>query len=86
MARKQVLVQLDEELLTQLDREAKRSKVSRSELIRRALNRWFDAREIAKLERQHQDGYRRMPEDEEELAVLDAFARLAAEDMPPYEA
>jgi metal-responsive CopG/Arc/MetJ family transcriptional regulator len=85
MARKQVLVQLDDELVTQLDREAKRSKISRSELIRHALNRWFEAREIARLERRYEEGYRRMPETAEELAVTEALARRAAEDWPPYE-
>ena len=85
MARKQVLVQLDDDLIARLDRDAKRSKVSRSELIRNVLNAWFQARETARLEWQYAEGYRRMPETAEERAVSEALARIAAESWPPYE-
>lgn len=82
VARKQVLVQLDDNLLAQLDREAKRSKISRSELIRRALNGWLDARDIARAERQQRQSYLRYPEDPVMTATL---GRIAAEMAPPYE-
>jgi metal-responsive CopG/Arc/MetJ family transcriptional regulator len=82
MARKQVLVQLDDQLIAQLDREAKRAKVSRSELIRRALGAWFEARHTARLERQYREGYRRIPEDP---ILGETLARIAAENALPYD-
>jgi metal-responsive CopG/Arc/MetJ family transcriptional regulator len=82
MARKQVLVQLDDRLVKRLDREARRNKVSRSEFIRSVLNRWFDARETARLERQYREGYRRIPEDP---VWTETLGRIAAEMAPPYE-
>lgn len=85
MARKQVLVQLDDDLVAELDRAAKRSKVSRSELVRGALKAWLTAKETARLEWRHAEGYRRMPETAEERAVTEALARVAAESWPPYE-
>lgn len=78
-------MQLDDELLAQLDREARRSKRSRSELIRRAVKGWFDAQRIARLEREHAEGYRRIPDDDDP-AWSEALVRLAAEVAPPYDA
>jgi metal-responsive CopG/Arc/MetJ family transcriptional regulator len=62
--RKQVLVQLDDELVAELDRWAAREKVSRSELIRRAV-----AAHLRDLDRQEQDrttveAYQRVPDSE----------------------
>jgi metal-responsive CopG/Arc/MetJ family transcriptional regulator len=82
VARKQVLVQLDDQLIAQLDREAKRAKVSRSELIRRALGAWFEARHVARLERQYREGYQRIPEDP---VLGETLARIAAENALPYD-
>lgn len=83
MARKQVIVQLDDELVAQLDQAARSARVSRSELIRRMIAAWFDARRIARLDREYAEGYRRFPED---AALGESLARLAAENAPPYEA
>jgi metal-responsive CopG/Arc/MetJ family transcriptional regulator len=62
--RKQVLVQLDDELVAELDRWAAREKVSRSDLIRRAV-----AAHLSDLDRQEQDrttveAYERVPDSE----------------------
>jgi metal-responsive CopG/Arc/MetJ family transcriptional regulator len=62
--RKQVLVQLDDELVAELDRWAAREKVSRSDLIRRAV-----AAHLSDLDREEQDrttveAYERVPDSE----------------------
>jgi metal-responsive CopG/Arc/MetJ family transcriptional regulator len=83
MARRQVIVQFDDKMLAQLDREARRAKQSRSEVIRRAVGAWFEARKTARLEREYVESYRQFPE---EPVISEALIRLAAEGMPPYEA
>ena len=62
--RKQVLVQLDDDLVAELDLRAARDEVSRSELIRRAV-----AAHLRDLDRQEQDrttveAYGRVPDSE----------------------
>jgi metal-responsive CopG/Arc/MetJ family transcriptional regulator len=79
MARKQVIVQLDDELVGELDRAAKERGVSRSELIRRAARMLIQYLEERELDRRHEEGYRRLPEDAE---LVEAFTRLAARNWP----
>ena len=79
MARKQVIVQLDDELVRGLDRAAKERGVSRSELIRRAARMLIQYLEEGELDRRHEEGYRRVPEEPE---LVEAFTRLAAENWP----
>ncbi len=79
VARKQVLVQLDDELVRELDRHAERLGVSRSELIRRAAAALLTAFEEAEAERLMVASYRRHPEDPSEFA---AFERVALEAWP----
>jgi metal-responsive CopG/Arc/MetJ family transcriptional regulator len=67
MARKQTLVQLSEELLELLDREAARRNVSRSALIREAIEQHLDTERRAEIGRRIVEGYRRIPQTEEEL-------------------
>lgn len=79
MARKQVLVQLDDELVAELDRRAKKGGTSRSELIRRAI-----AAHLRDLDWEEKDqimieAYRRMPEDP---AEDEAYLKLAMEAWP----
>ena len=77
IARKQTLVQLTDELVDLLDREAIRRGVSRSALIREAIEQHLhDARE-AEIDRQIVEAYTRMPQTEEELE----WADMAAEEM-----
>jgi metal-responsive CopG/Arc/MetJ family transcriptional regulator len=72
IARKQTLVQLTDELVELLDREAVRRGMSRSALIREAVEAHLhDARE-AEIDRQIVEAYTRMPQTEEELAWADA--------------
>jgi metal-responsive CopG/Arc/MetJ family transcriptional regulator len=63
MARKQVLVQLDDNLLQELDEAAEVAGVSRSLLMRKAARMYLDAIGEAELDRQHAESYRRIPED-----------------------
>lgn len=81
MARREVLVQLEDHLVERLDQLAKRAGVSRSELIRRGAAAVLEADELAQQDRQLVDAYRRMPPD---TALLDASIRLAAENVPGW--
>jgi len=81
MARKQVIVQLDDRLVRDLDREAKKRGVSRSELIRRAATAFLEAVDEAEAERKMIEAYRRIPDD------IDpdwdrALMQIAAENWP----
>jgi metal-responsive CopG/Arc/MetJ family transcriptional regulator len=80
MARKQTLVQLSEELLELLDREAARRNISRSALIREAIEQHLDAERRAEIGRQIVEGYRRIPETEEEMAWAEASGREMLEE------
>lgn len=74
MARKQVLVQLDDELVARLDSAAQAMDRNRSELIREALAAYLDGgREVAWDARTIR-AYLDFPEDP---AELEAFARIA---------
>jgi metal-responsive CopG/Arc/MetJ family transcriptional regulator len=79
MARKQVIVQLDEQLLRDLDREARARGINRSELLRRAAAVYLEASREAADERQMIEAYRRDPEDETDTAL---YTRLAIENWP----
>jgi metal-responsive CopG/Arc/MetJ family transcriptional regulator len=81
VARKQVIVQLDDRLVHSLDREAKRRGVSRSELIRRAATAFLDALDEAEAERQMIEAYRRIPDDVDP-AWDHAVMQIAAENWP----
>ena len=62
VARKQVLVQLDDALVRDLDVRAKRAGVSRSELIRRAIAAHLRDIDWAEQEQAAVESYRRTPE------------------------
>ncbi len=81
MARKEVLVQLDDDLVRRLDELAADRGVSRSELLRRGALAVLDAAEIVESDRQLVDAYRRQPQDP---TVVVAAARLAAETAPEW--
>jgi metal-responsive CopG/Arc/MetJ family transcriptional regulator len=75
MARKQVLVQLDDALVQRLDRSAGALDLNRSELIREALGAYLDACEEAAWDARTVRAYLEIPED---LTELEGFQRLAA--------
>lgn len=75
VARKQTLVQLTDELVYALDREAVRTGKSRSALIREAVEAHLYDEVEAEISRQIVDGYTRMPQSEEEVRFGDWAAR-----------
>ncbi len=81
VARKEVLVQLDDELVAGLDRLAAERGTSRSELVRRGILAILQAAELADADRALQDAYRRVPPDP---GLVEAAGRLAAETTPDW--
>ena len=81
MGRRQVLVQLDDELVGRLDRLAAAAGLSRSELLRRGALAVLEAAETAEADRQLVDAYRRQPQDP---TIVQAAARLAAQTAPEW--
>lgn len=81
MARKQVIVQLDDKLVSQLDKAAVQDGVSRSELLRTAALALLEARRIRKLERKLQESYRLTPQDP---VLIETARRLAAKTAPRW--
>ena len=81
MARKEVLVQLDDELVRRLDELAARMGVNRSELVRRGATALLEAADEARADRELQAAYRRIPQDP---ALVKAARRLAARTAPEW--
>jgi len=81
MSRREVLVQLDDDLVERLDEIAQRTKVSRSELLRRAAQSVIAADARAQADQRLIEGYTRYPPDP---LLLRASERLAAETAPEW--
>lgn len=81
VARRQTLVQLTDEIVSELDALAARDNRSRSELIRQAIEELLHAEREREYDRQIVEGYTRMPETEEEME----WARSATFDFGPDE-
>ncbi len=81
MARKQILVQLDDKLVAELDKAARQDGVSRSELLRTAATALLEARRVRKLEHRLIDAYKRVPQDP---VLIETARRLAAENAPDW--
>ena len=81
MARREVLVQLDDELVARLDHLAKRTGVSRSELLRRGARAILEADEWAQADKRLIEGYTKYPPDP---VLLETSRRLAAETAPEW--
>ena len=81
MARREVLVQLDDALVERLDRLAEQQGTNRSELLRRGAAAVLEAAEQAEADRVLQDAYRRLPQDP---AIVSAASRLAAHSVPEW--
>ena len=77
VARRQVLVQLDDALVDRLDRAASALELNRSELMRRAVDAYLEACEEAGEDARTIAAYIRVPEDPEELAAFEALALQA---------
>jgi metal-responsive CopG/Arc/MetJ family transcriptional regulator len=71
VARKQVLVQLDDELIQRLDRLVATLDTNRSDVIRRAVTAFLRAADDAKADVEYVEAYLRIPEDPREFAGLE---------------
>ncbi len=74
-----VQIVLDEELLGVADRVARKSKVSRSALVRQALREYLQKLHLREQERRDREGYERYPDTPGEL---DAWERVAVWPWP----
>lgn len=81
MGRREVLVQMDDDLVSRLDHLATEKGTNRSELIRRGAIAVLDAEDLRQADLQLQAAYRRTPQDP---AIVAAAARLAAETSPEW--
>lgn len=81
MARREVLVQLDDDLVHRLDQLADAEGISRSELLRRGAAAVLEAADQRDADRMLRDAYRRVPQDP---VLLLSARRLAAETVPEW--
>jgi metal-responsive CopG/Arc/MetJ family transcriptional regulator len=81
MARREVLVQLDDDLVDRLDRLAAERGTSRSDLLRRGAVAVLDAEDLREADDELRESYRRYPQDP---AIVDVAARLALQTVPPW--
>ena len=81
MARREVLVQLDDELVEQLADIAKLRGTNRSELLRRGARAVIEAEELAAADAELREAYRRQPADP---ALVQSAVRLAARTVPSW--
>jgi metal-responsive CopG/Arc/MetJ family transcriptional regulator len=81
MSRREVLVQLDDELVAQLDGLAARLGTNRSELLGRGAQAVITAEELAEADRELVAAYRRQPADP---ALVQCARRLAAQTAPAW--
>lgn len=81
MPRREVLVQLDDELVARLDGLAKSLGTNRSELLRRGAQAVLAAEDFAAADRDLVAAYRRQPVD---AALVLSARRLAASTAPSW--
>jgi metal-responsive CopG/Arc/MetJ family transcriptional regulator len=81
MSRREVLVQLDDDLVARLDRVASERGTNRSELLRRGAMAVLEADELRGADLELQAAYRRIPQDPD---LVQAAARLAADTVPEW--
>jgi len=81
MPRKQVLLQLDDDLVERLDELADRMDVSRSEVLRRGALAVLEAARIDEAERALVAAYQRRPQDP---ALVATTGRPVAETVPEW--
>jgi hypothetical protein len=81
MSRREVLVQLDDDLVSRLDHLASERWTSRSERLRRGAIAVLDAADLRRTDGELRDAYRRTPQDPD---VVQVASRLAAATMPEW--
>jgi metal-responsive CopG/Arc/MetJ family transcriptional regulator len=79
MARQQTLVQLSDELVAALDQRAARRGVSRSRLIREAIQDYLMRDADAAIDAAIVDGYTRIPQEDDPWAYAEAIESIRAE-------
>ena len=82
MARKQVLVQLTEELVSKLDELAGQTGLSRSAMVRDAVERYVVKESEAEKDRRLIEGYTKYPPDGEFDEMAEDAARRLIEEEP----
>jgi Arc/MetJ-type ribon-helix-helix transcriptional regulator len=82
MVRKQVIVQLDDDLLGRLDRAISAMGISRSEAIRRAVRAYLHVEREREADRRHAESYREHPEGWEWDDEYAAMARRGEKLIP----
>jgi len=83
MARTQTLVQLSDELLSQLDARSARDGRSRSDLIREAVSDFLASDRDAAIDRAIVEAYTRQPQEDLLDSEAAAIALIAAEPWEP---
>ena len=68
VTRKQILVQLTDDLVAVLDRQARRRSVSRSQVIREAIEQYTHDELEAEIDRQIVEAYARIPQEDDPAA------------------
>ena len=86
MARRQVLVQLSDELVASLDLRARNRAVSRSQLIREAVEQFVADELEAERERLYIESYTRFPQEDDPGADISAILAGRAMDEEEREA
>lgn len=81
MARREVLVQLDDELVERLDTLATQLGTNRSELLRRGAQAVITLEDLDEADRELEVAYRRQPADPE---LIQSARRLAAQTSPAW--
>jgi Arc/MetJ-type ribon-helix-helix transcriptional regulator len=83
VARKQVIVQLDDELVRRLDESAAADRISRSEALRRAARDYLEREWEREADRRYAQSYREHPpgwEWEDDYARMDPRAKRVTHD------
>jgi metal-responsive CopG/Arc/MetJ family transcriptional regulator len=70
---KPIQVLLDERLIDELDRAARRARLDRSKIVRTALVKWLADERRRHREGQLRRGYERRPDDREDLTLWESI-------------
>jgi metal-responsive CopG/Arc/MetJ family transcriptional regulator len=81
MGRREVLVQLDDDLVARLDQLAASRGTNRSELLRRGALAVLEADDLRQADTALQEAYRRIPQDPD---LIEVATRLAGETAPRW--
>ena len=77
-----IQVPMPADLVEKLDAISYEVEESRAHVIREAVAKYVTAREEEELDRRYEEGYRRYPEDIEELKAMEAASAESLKDDP----